>query len=253
MSNSPFLPTNSCEPYGEQHSTCLGVVLSGGLSSRMGKDKSALMRNNIDMLSYSKQLLTGAGIKQVVISASHQEVSSGEHATSNTVVNNNLINSDLINNDCVEDVFKNAGPLGGIYSIIKRYRPTALLVLPVDLPLMDSPSLTKLKQIGELSHKACFYENNYLPLYLPVNAFVEQFLHHSFSVNINSSDNKQRSIRALLKQIPSQEVAIDSPKVLFNSNTPEQWQYLKSNAFNLTPTQFESINHHTLPSRKSYV
>jgi molybdopterin-guanine dinucleotide biosynthesis protein A len=239
MNNSSLLPANSSvqDPI-HDHNACLGVVLSGGLSSRMGEDKSKLMRNNVDMLSYSKQLLSSAGIKQVIVSTSHQGSSSGRHST---------------NNDCVKDVFNNAGPLGGIYSIIKQYRPSALLILPVDLPLMDSPSLTKLKQIGELSHKACFYENNYLPLYLPVNAFVEQFLQHNFCVNIDSADKKQRSIRALLKQIPSQEVTITSPKVLFNSNTPEQWQYLKSNAFKLTSSQFDSINHNTLSPRKNYV
>ncbi len=239
MNNSPLLSAdNNFQDGTHHHSACLGVVLSGGLSSRMGEDKSKLMRNNVDMLSYSKQLLTGAGIKQVVISTSHQAPSSSEHST---------------NDAFVKDVFKNAGPLGGIFSIIKQYRPSALLILPVDLPLMDSPSLTKLKQIGELSHKACFYENNYLPLYLPINAFVEQFLQNSFCVNINSADKKQRSIRALLKQIPSKEIAINSPKVLFNSNTPEQWQYLKSNAFKLTSSQFYSINHNTLSPRKNYV
>jgi molybdopterin-guanine dinucleotide biosynthesis protein A len=239
MNNSPFSPQNNNVPNTNQdHNACLGVVLSGGLSSRMGKDKSTLMRNNIDMLSYSKQILTDAGINQVVISANHQASSLSPH---------------LINNNFVNDIFKNAGPLGGIFSIIKHYRPAALLVLPVDLPLMDSPSLSKLKQIGELSHKACFYENNYLPLYLPINAFVEQFLQNSFSVNLDSSDKKQRSIRALLKQIPSQEVTINNAKVLFNSNTPEQWQYLKTNAFKLTTSQFDSINHNTLSSRKNYV
>jgi len=253
MKNPSLLSTNvnaqNSDQYSAQYNnSCLGVVLSGGLSSRMGQDKSTLMRNNIDMLSYSKQLLTSAGIKKIVTSASHQVTSSNGHLQSD-----NLANDSSVNDGSVNDVFKNAGPLGGIYSIIKHYQPSALLVLPVDLPLMDALSLQKLKQIGELSHKACFYENNYLPLYLPVNAFVEQFLHNSFSVGVNSSDKKKYSIRALLKHIPSQEIAVAHPKVLFNSNTPEQWQYLKSNAFNLTSSQFESINHNTLPPRKSYV
>ncbi|NQZ80243.1 MAG: NTP transferase domain-containing protein [Colwellia sp.] len=204
----------------------------------MGKDKSTLIRNDMDMLDYSKQLLTDAGIAQVVISAKHQEPLSNENPTSDNLV---------------KDIFKNAGPLGGIYSIIKQYQPAALLVLPVDLPLMNSTALAKLKQIGELSQKACYYANNYLPLYLPVNAFVEQFLDNIFSSSFNRSDKKQRSIRALLKQIPNKEITVDSPKFLFNSNTPEQWQYLKTNAFKLTSAQFNSINHHTLSPRKTYV
>jgi len=231
-----MIPSSSSDD--NYHNTCLGVVLAGGLSSRMGEDKSTLIRNNIDMLSYSKQLLTNIGIKHVVTSTKYQSPKD---------------NDTLKNNDIVADTFKSAGPLSGIYSIIKRYQPSALLVLPVDLPLMDSPSLLKLRQIGELSQKACFYQDNYLPLYLPINAFVEQFLQNSFSVSINSADKKQRSIRALLNQVPSQQIAIDSPKVLFNSNTPEQWQYLKANKFSLTSTQFNTINHNTLSPRKTYV
>jgi len=230
-----MIPSSSSDD--NYHNTCLGVVLAGGLSSRMGEDKSTLIRNNIDMLSYSKQLLTNIGIKHIVTSTKYQSPKD---------------NDTLKNNDIVADTFKSAGPLSGIYSIIKRYQPSALLVLPVDLPLMDSPSLLKLRQIGELSQKACFYQDNYLPLYLPINAFVEQFLQNSFSVSINSADKKQRSIRAL-NQVPSQQIAIDSPKVLFNSNTPEQWQYLKANKFSLTSTQFNTINHNTLSPRKTYV
>jgi len=240
MHNSPLKKAEKVNT--QLHGSCLGVVLSGGLSSRMGKDKSTLVRNNINMLGYSKQLLTDAGIDQIVISTKHQEPLSSELSVNESSADN-----------LVTDIFKNAGPLGGIYSIIKQYQPAALLVLPIDLPLMNSTSLTKLKQIGELSQKACYYTNNYLPLYLPINAFVEQFLDNSFSSNFNSSDKKQRSIRALLKQIPSQEVTIDNPKVLFNSNTPEQWQYLKTNAFKLTSSQFDSINHNTLSPRKTYV
>lgn len=199
--------------------SCLGVVLAGGLSSRMGEDKSALIRNNINMLNYSKQLLTDAGITQVIVSGKHQDITSS--------------------NNTVTDLVKNAGPVGGIFSVIEQYRPLALLVLPVDLPLMDSASLAKLKLVGELSQKACFYQDNYLPLYLPVNAFVEQFLQNKFS----QTNNRGPSIRALLAQVPHQELIPENPNSLFNANTPEQWQQVKSNAFKLTPFQ----------ARKSYV
>ena len=193
--------------------SCLGVVLAGGKSSRMGQNKAGLLRDNQDMLSYSKSLLNAAGSSQVVVSG-------GEHG--------------------VDDLIADMGPLGGIQSIIEKFKPQALLILPVDLPLMTSNELLALKQAGELSQRACYFTDSYLPLYLPVNAFVEQFFQQSLSrtysqgksqVVSKSANNKRNlsgpSVRSLLTQIPHREIMPKNSQCLFNTNTPEQWQQAK--------------------------
>jgi len=186
---------------------CLGVVLAGGLSSRMGTDKALLVHGEKpteNMLSFSQQLFKQAGINDVVISGQ-------QHG--------------------LPDKINKLGPMGGIYSVIEQYRPQAILVMPVDLPLMDHATIAQLKLTGELSQKACFYQDNYLPLYLPVNAFVEQFFQQSFSQHSGSHlpstrhTNKGPSIRALLQQIPTQVLTPKNKQSLFNANTPEQWQH----------------------------
>ncbi|MBA6224551.1 molybdenum cofactor guanylyltransferase [Colwellia sp. MB02u-18] len=204
---------------------CLGVVLAGGKSSRMGQDKASLQREKQDMLSYSMSLLKAAGSSQVLVSGGEQGI---------------------------DDLVANLGPLGGIQSIIKQFKPQALLILPVDLPLMTSVELARLKQVGELSNQACYFTDNYLPLYLPVNAFVEQFFQQlltkphsqassrpdsplksktSFShehVSADKAASKRNltgpSVRSLLAQIPHKVVTPKNSKCLFNTNTPEQWQ-----------------------------
>jgi molybdopterin-guanine dinucleotide biosynthesis protein A len=204
---------------------CLGVVLAGGKSSRMGQDKASLQREKQDMLSYSMSLLKAAGSSQVLVSGGEQGI---------------------------DDLVANLGPLGGIQSIIKQFKPQALLILPVDLPLMTLVELARLKQVGELSHQACYFTDNYLPLYLPVNAFVEQFFQQlltkphsqassrpysplkskkSFSgeqVSADKATSKRNltgpSVRSLLAQIPHKVVTPKNSKCLFNTNTPEQWQ-----------------------------
>ena len=204
---------------------CLGVVLAGGKSSRMGQDKASLQREKQDMLSYSMSLLKAAGSSQVLVSG-------GEHG--------------------IDDLVANLGPLGGIQSIIKKFKPQALLILPVDLPLMTSVELATLKQVGELSQQACYFTDNYLPLYLPVNAFVEQFFqqlltkpnsqassqpysqlkskagfsHEQISANKAASKRNLTgpSVRSLLTQIPHKMVTPKNSNCLFNTNTPEQWQ-----------------------------
>lgn len=191
--------------------SCLGVVLAGGLSSRMGMNKASLQRNDMNMLNYSKQLLTGSGLSNIVIS--------GEPSCATS--------QDIL----VADKYKAAGPMGGIASVIEQYKPSALLILPVDLPLITSADLQKLIQIGELSQLACFYHDNFLPLYLPVNAHCENFLNSAFlqhSQNKSSTTSASKtkngpSIRALLNQIPHKALTIGSPSHLLNTNTPDEW------------------------------
>jgi len=202
---------------------CLGVVLAGGKSSRMGSNKALLMRNSStfngqlggkeNMLSYSKNLLKNIGINNIVVSG-HVDGGCTEHY--------------------VADKFAELGPMGGIYSVFKKYQPKSLLILPVDLPLMTKQTLQQLKMKGELTQKACFFTDHFLPLYLPNNAFVEQFFTASFAqfqqgnintVNAKNDKNKNGpSIRSMLAQVPHQALALKSPQCLFNSNTPEEWQ-----------------------------
>jgi molybdopterin-guanine dinucleotide biosynthesis protein A len=122
----------------------------------------------------------------------------------------------------------NLGPVGGIYSVIKHYQPRAVLILPVDLPLMTALALKKLKLTGELSQKACFYQDNHIPLYLPNSVYLDLFFQQAFNQQENQETLKGPSVRALLNQIPNQSIISDDPALLFNTNTPQQWQQAKS-------------------------
>ena len=72
----------------------VGLVLAGGLSSRMGTDKSKLRftHNDISLLHHATQLLHQVGLDTVLISGSEPQ-----H---------------------IQDEFKGCGPLGGITSSI---------------------------------------------------------------------------------------------------------------------------------------
>lgn len=183
------------------HENCLGVVLAGGLSSRMGQDKSTMLRNETSMLDYSKQLLTKASIQNIVVSGNGYDV---------------------------PDEFTNLGPLSGIYSVIKAYQPKALLVLPVDLPLMQSEALQQLKQLGELKQSATYFSDNFLPLYLPVTAHIELFFQQHFANLSHLKSTKGPSMKGLLKQIPSQAITPNNSNILLNTNTPQEWQHAQS-------------------------
>ncbi|RHW76941.1 molybdenum cofactor guanylyltransferase [Colwellia sp. RSH04] len=206
--------------------SCLGVVLAGGLSSRMGKDKSKLLRKNQEsMLNFSRQLLHDSGLSEVVISGDEYQI---------------------------PDAIKHSGPVGGIYSVLYYLRqqqikqPDSFLILPVDLPLMTASALTSLRLAGELKQKATFFtdtqnKQHNIPLFLPNNAFLTMFIEKNFkgdslitktvkpASNQAKNHNKQApSIRALLKNMPHQSIALtetgEATNILFNSNTPQDWQ-----------------------------
>ena len=138
--------------------SCIGIVLAGGQSRRMGQDKAKLKRNNTEMLSISKQLLLDTGVQEVLISGSDYDV---------------------------QDIYPQLGPMGGIYSSLQHIAQLGkacegVLILPVDLPLLTSKTLQQLKTVGELSGKATYFNTHSLPLYLPLNAYVDMFFQQAF-------------------------------------------------------------------------
>lgn len=191
---------------------CLGVVLAGGLSSRMGQDKAQLLRSNDStlsthsMLEFSKQLLSDSGINNVVVSGDNYDV---------------------------PDKIKQGGPVSGILSVLAKYpQAKSLLILPVDLPFMTSAALTGLRLKGELSQKATYFAEHNIPLYLPNNGYLELFLGNAFKQGAFKQEalklgKKGPSIRALLAQVPHQSIPSSDANTLFNSNTPQQWQQAK--------------------------
>lgn len=173
---------------------CLGIVLAGGLSSRMGSDKAQLMRQKQKMLDFSEQQLRNTGLDDVIISGDKYGV---------------------------EDIYKNAGPLSGIYSVLKKHTCTAVLVLPVDLPLITVDGLKQLKSVGQMTQKACFYQNHSIPIYLPINSYTELFFNSAFE----HFSGKGPSVRGMLKQVPHQAIPLQDERLLMNTNTPQEWQH----------------------------
>ncbi len=178
--------------------TCIGVVLAGGLSSRMGSDKAKLCLGDQSMLSFSQHLLTQAGVDKVVISGA--------------------------NVGGIKDLFEQGGPLAGIYSAIQSERPSAILAIPVDMPFLQEQQLKELKLKGELSQRATYFNDSSLPIYLPVNALVNQYLEQEFSSAKFLSTGKGPSFKQIFKLCNALSIPLKDTQQLINTNTPEQFK-----------------------------
>lgn len=101
-----------------------GLVLTGGKSTRMGKDKSELNYHGKPQKVVVKELLENQGFEtyysvrnKSVVTSSAVEKSQGENE--------------------IEDAFFNLGPFGGICSAFQKDPNSAWIVFATDLPFVD--------------------------------------------------------------------------------------------------------------------
>lgn len=103
-----------------------GVVLAGGLSSRMGRDKASIEVDGMTMLDRAIELLRPHAKEILVIGDPEKYVP--EHAT------------------VLPDDLPGKGPLGGLVTALKHARYVRVLVLACDLPNISDRLLIHLKK-----------------------------------------------------------------------------------------------------------
>lgn len=182
----------------------LGVVLAGGQSSRMNTDKATLCINGVSNLERALETLNNCDVNDVVVSGSHIEE---KH---------------------IKDLYPNGGPLSGIFSVLlttkeSKDKPSALLIMPVDMPLLTPKLLNTLIQQGINNNTACCYQSYNLPIYIPVTGKLTEFLTNEFLSERFTKYNKGPSFNHLLKHIGCQFITTSDVGLLANANTPEQW------------------------------
>ncbi|MEH6710159.1 MAG: molybdenum cofactor guanylyltransferase [Paraglaciecola polaris] len=182
----------------------VGLVLAGGLSSRMGTDKSKLRftHNDISLLHHATQLLHQVGLDTVLISGSEPQ-----H---------------------IQDEFKGCGPLGGIhagFNYIKHnhHRASAMFVLPVDMPNLSSSTLMSLVKAGIQSNEIVHFETWNLPMCIPLHEDIFAYLNNTLD------QGAFFSLHSLLRVFNAQSIplvtGIDCNE-FDNINLPAQWEDL---------------------------
>ncbi len=194
-----------------------GVVLAGGESSRMGRDKAQLKRDHRDMFSYTVEQLSNMEINGIVLSRSANQLVE-------TKKNTQVVQLSPL--PVIEDIYPKLGPLGGIHSVAQIVKSAAILIVPIDMPMLSTDDLTRLALVGSQFHKPVYFENNYLPLYLPLNGQTRTYLEQVVSGKI-----KNRSVRGLCNHFGGIPLQAPNSDRLHNTNTPEQWQAVQEILF----------------------
>lgn len=103
------------------------LILAGGRSTRMGKDKATLQHHDEAQFLHLKKMLDDLKIENFVSCRPEQSVF-------------------YESNGCrtIQDVIQDLGPLGGIISAFMKYPDNAWLVVASDIPLLDKEILNEL-------------------------------------------------------------------------------------------------------------
>ena len=154
----------------------VGIVLAGGLSSRMGRDKAGIeWRPGQTLLTRAIELAESAGCRKVVISG-HRP-----------------------GHDFVADRHPGTGPLGGLDSVLQErfseIEGKLLLVLPLDMPLLETGTLTALLRAAGESEPGAVFANGPLPMALRVGAGVAE------TVRAVLAGDGKRSLGELVKAL----------------------------------------------------
>lgn len=181
-----------------QSTEFVGVVLAGGKSSRMGTDKALLAIDNLSMLDRSKALLEEVGAAKVVVC--RNEFSAG----------------------LLPDIYPAQGPLSGIHAAIFETE-LPILVIPVDMPLLESEALSLILKAGLASQSVCHYQHHPLPIFIPNTKETRSYLEQTLSCH--SGDKSKVSIKRFLSCLGSVALTPTKEQSLANANTPEQWQH----------------------------
>jgi len=108
-----------------------GIVLSGGKSRRMGKEKGLCEFRGKPLISYAIEVMESL-CETVIISA-----------------NNQLEKYEKLGYQVITDEYQEVGPLGGLYSCLKQSETEINLVLSCDTPFITKELFVELLQFSK--------------------------------------------------------------------------------------------------------
>ncbi|GAB2561034.1 molybdenum cofactor guanylyltransferase [Dyella jejuensis] len=174
-----------------------GVVLAGGRSSRMGRDKALLLWQGRPLIEQQIALLRAAGAHDVKVSG------------------------DRPGYDGIADGAPHAGPLGGIASIAAVCPDGELLIVPVDMPRLQPALLQRLRDTAAAAASVRFAGH-----VLPMRLRLDDRCRAALSELMLAADHRERALRALQACVGVSEAILhaDEASQLLDCNTEASWR-----------------------------
>jgi molybdenum cofactor guanylyltransferase len=186
----------------------IGVILAGGMSKRYGKPKAFITYKNVPFYQYA--------IRAVQPFVSNIIIVTNPHLYPKFQKENGL--ADIMVD---EPAYQGLGPMAGIYSAMKAKKAEWYIVLPCDMPLIDSKIIQTLL--------------NYLPskklAIVPVVKEKAQpqvaIYHHSLHPTLmNRLQSSNRSLSSFLENMEAEYVPMENSLAFSNINEPKDYETL---------------------------
>jgi len=193
------------------------IVLCGGLSTRMGKDKGSMEYDGKPMIMHVLGSLKQIADEILLVLRNEDQFH---------IYKNMLSNYDILENPkfiLLIDTINGKGPLGGIYTGIKAIHSDKAMVVPCDSPFISKDLVSKL---FEISGKYTEYDS-FVPIWSDGNIEPLHSIYPAYSHEIIEDllRKDQKSIKALIKRLNVKYVKIEEfnlPKNSFlNLNSPK--------------------------------
>jgi molybdenum cofactor guanylyltransferase len=180
-----------------------GLVLAGGMSSRLGRDKSAVDWHGAEQQYYLADLLTPF-CKEVFISKRKNQ--QNEMATHYKIL---------------VDSYEGIGPYGAILSAFEFRPERAWLVVACDLPLLDKDTLAHLLKNRDTAKMATTFQSPHDGLPEPLITIWEP---KSYSLLLGYlSEGLTCPRKALIRANDACILQVPNADALLNVNTPEDF------------------------------
>jgi molybdopterin-guanine dinucleotide biosynthesis protein A len=179
------------------------LVLAGGRSTRMQRDKAVLTYHGRTQLEWAVSLLQPHA-QRVFVSVRPDQTSDPVRARFDQIV----------------DTHENLGPVAGIMAAQAKHPQVAWLVLACDLPFLDNATLTHLIWARQPQRLATAYRSSHDGLPEPLCAIYEPASREPLLAHVA---NGKQCPRKFLINSDVQLIDEPNPHALDNVNTPDEY------------------------------
>ncbi len=199
-----------------------GLVLAGGRSTRMGRDKATLPYNDgTPQLERAVALLARHAVR-VYVSVRADQAADPLRARFAQI----------------QDSHENIGPIAGLLAAQAQHPQSAWLVLACDLPLLDDASLAHLVSRRDAARTATAYRSSHDGLPEPLCAIYEPRSREPLAAWVSAGKQCPR------KFLSSADTALldePNPRALDNINTPTEYGALTSTQTKRITVQYYAL------------
>jgi molybdopterin-guanine dinucleotide biosynthesis protein A len=184
-------------PTATERRPCIGVVLAGGRSTRMGRDKALLDWHGRPLLERQLDALRASGVDDVRVSGDRPDYRG------------------------IADARPGLGPLAGLAAVAGATTgETDLVVIAVDMPLLQAAPLRRLR-LDQPRTRCLRFAGHVLPMRLRLDAESRAVL----AALLHEGEPRRRALRALQQALYCAEIALaaDEAVQLTDCNTETLW------------------------------